>query len=180
MNNLFHKFSSYLIRRSFKSCGNYVELSKDSMFAHPEMIEIGNDVYIGPQAYIVARGGLKIENNVIIGPKITIHTSNHRYGDTATMLPYDGHTHLKPVHIKRNTWIGSNVCICPGVTIGEGVVVAMGTVITKDVPDCALIGGNPGRLIKFRDKEKYNELDSAEKHYMRLKAERRVIWQDYV
>lgn len=177
---LIEKVKTLALKFRFSKCGKNVQISKRSEFAYVGRIVVEDDVYVGPQAYIVANGGLHIERNVIIGPRVTIHTSNHRYGDHATMLPYDGYTHIKPVRIKKNTWIGSNVCICPGVTVGEGVVVAMGSVITKDVPDLAMVGGNPATIIKYRDKEAYFHLDSEGKHYLPLKARNQVTWHDYI
>ena len=62
----------------------------------------------------------------------------------------------KPVRIKRNVWIGANATILPGVTIGENAVVGAGSVVTKDVPDNAVVAGNPARLIRFLDAERLN------------------------
>jgi acetyltransferase-like isoleucine patch superfamily enzyme len=61
------------------------------------------------------------------------------------------------VHIKRNVWIGVNVTILPGVTIGENAVVGAGTVVTKDVPDNAVVVGNPARVIRYLDAGKFNK-----------------------
>ena len=61
----------------------------------------------------------------------------------------------KPVHIKRNVWIGVNVTILPGVTIGENAVVGAGAVVTKDVPDNAVVVGNPARVIRYLNADKF-------------------------
>lgn len=61
----------------------------------------------------------------------------------------------KPVHIKKNVWIGVNVTILPGVTVGENAVIGAGAVVTHDVPDNAVVVGNPARVIKYLDAEKF-------------------------
>lgn len=78
------------------------------------------------------------------------------------------------VHIKQNVWIGGNVVIVPGVTIGEGAIVAAGTVVTKDVSDLAIVGGNPAKVIKCRDRGKYLETKQQDKVFIKLKAEGRT------
>jgi maltose O-acetyltransferase len=90
------------------------------------------------------------------------------------MLPFDNYTYKKPVKICKNTWIGANVLIVPGVTINEGAVVAMGSVVTKDVPKCAIVGGNPAKIIKMRDIDLYNKLDSERKYFWEYHAKNKV------
>ena len=66
-------------------------------------------------------------------------------------LKKDGDRAYGKVTIKKNAWIGMNVTICPGVTIGEYAVVAAGAVVTKDVPDYAVVGGVPAKVIRMQD-----------------------------
>ncbi len=134
----------------------------------PSLVEWGMNIYIGPGADIWATGGLIVGNNVIIGPNVVIHTTNHNWED-ATLLPYDGTTFEKRVVIEDNVWIGANSCIVPGVRIGEGAVVGMGSVVTRDVPKCALVGGNPAEVIKYRDIAHYEELKKDDKYYLQEK-----------
>ena len=74
-----------------------------------------------------------------------IATVNHDLKDRHRII------HFKPVVIKRNAWIGIGAIICPGVTIGENAVIGAGAVVTKDVPDNAIVGGNPAKVIKYID-----------------------------
>jgi acetyltransferase-like isoleucine patch superfamily enzyme len=67
------------------------------------------------------------------------------------------------VHIKDFVWCGNNVTIIPGITIGEGAIIAAGAVVVKDVPDCAIVGGNPAQIIKYRNKEAFYKLKSEKK-----------------
>ena len=86
-----------------------------------------------------------IGDNVMIGPNTLITTVNH------PLTPMGRRKHLgiaKPVRIGNDVWIGGNVTILPGITIGNNVVVAAGAVVTKDIPDNSIVGGIPAKLIK--------------------------------
>lgn len=131
----------------------------------PENIMISDYVYIGPECKLYGRGKIIIDQNVIIGNHVCILTSNHNY-ERAAMLPYDAYGEDKDVHICQNTWIASFVFILPGVTVGEGAVVAGGSVVTRDVPPLAVVGGNPARILKYRDSEHYEMLKQQKKFYM--------------
>ena len=109
-------------------------------FTHPRNVVLGSNVHIGTNAWFYSLGGLIIGDNVHISRNVTIYTANHNY---AGAIPYDDTYELKPVIIKKNTWIGMNVSIVPGVTIGEGAIIGLGAVISKDVPDFAIVGNPP-------------------------------------
>ena len=92
------------------------------------------------------------------------YTTNHNYkSDIRT--PYDNVGLEQPVEIGRNCWIGARSMICPGVKIEDGAVVAMGSVVTKSVPKCAIVGGNPAKIIGWRDKEQYDNFVSEGMEY---------------
>lgn len=158
----------------FKKVGENVQIEKGTFYLMKN-IEIGDHVYIGPEAYIFAQGGISIGSGTIFGPRVTILTSNHNYDNPdLKSIPYDGKNILKKVTIGENVWIGANVLIAPGVTIGEGAVVAMGAVVTKDVPPLAVVGGNPAKVIKYRDKERYLQLKQEGKIYLKLKQRKEI------
>ncbi len=105
-------------------------------------ITFGKNVTINKGCTIFSAGGVTIEDEVLIGPDVRILTVNHDLKDRQNLY------HFKPIIIKRNAWICAASVICPGVTIGENAVVAAGSVVTKDVPDNAIVGGNPAKIIK--------------------------------
>ena len=70
---------------------------------------------------------------------------------------YDENMILKPVVIEDNVWIGMNVSVVPGITIGQGAIVGMGSVVVKDVPPKSIVGGNPARVIGERNHQHYEE-----------------------
>lgn len=101
---------------------------------------------------------------------LKIQTQNHNYNSLdLESIPYDSRNFLKKVVIEENVWIGMDVKICPGVTIGEGSVIGMGSVVTKDVPKYAIVGGNPAKILKYRDENQYLELKRKDKIYLKEK-----------
>ena len=148
-------------KTKIKSCGDKVKFCSGVKIHICKNISIGNNVRIGENCRFSGIGGITIGNNVSFGPEILIWSSNHNYY-SPNELPYDNNTQKKSVFIGDNVWIGARSCITPGITIGEGAVIAMGSVVTKDVPPCAVVGGNPAKVIKYRDIEKYNNLKEYE------------------
>ena len=106
-------------------------------------VKIADNVFIGNNFVATTYGGLEICEGAMIATGCTIATVNHDYENLNVVRG-------KTVVIKKQAWICSRVTIVPGVTIGEGAVVAAGSVGTKDVPDFAVVAGNPARIIKHR------------------------------
>ena len=157
-------------RIAFAARGVEVEIVPRCRFENPENIRVGNWVFINHGAAFHGVGGIEIGDNISFSPNVQIHTSNHRYAG-AEAIPYDHVSYLKPVRVGSHAWIGANALICPGVTIGEGAIVAMGSVVTRDVPPCAVVGGNPARVIKQRDRADFERLKAEGRFYMRMKKE---------
>ena len=84
---------------------------------------------------------IEIEEGVQIAPRVNLITVNHDLKDKMIVI-------CKSVHIKKNAWIGAAATILPGVTIGENAVVGAASVVTKDVPDNAVVVGNPAKVIR--------------------------------
>lgn len=108
-------------------------------------IFIGNDFTGNHNLTILDIREVYIGNNVMIGPNTLITTVGHPLSPKRRR---QYHAFAQPVRIGNDVWIGGNVTILPGVTIGNNVVVAAGAVVTKDVPDNTLVGGVPARKIK--------------------------------
>ncbi len=114
-------------------------------------VTFGKGVFINHSAILSASGGIEFEDGVMTAPGLRIATINHDMNRRHTIYTYG------KVKIKKNAWIGMNVTICPGVTIGEYAVVAAGAVVTKDVPDHAIVGGVPAKVIRYLDPSEQRE-----------------------
>ncbi|MEE1884741.1 acyltransferase [Pedobacter flavus] len=112
-------------------------------------LKIGNNSSIGPYSYIGCSGYIEIGNNVIMSPRVSIYAENHLFDDKDTLIMKQG-VKREFVKIEDNCWIASNSVILSGVTIGEGSVVAAGSVVTKDVPPGSVVAGVPAKIIKSR------------------------------
>jgi len=115
------------------------------------MVKFGKVVFINHSAILSASGGIEFEDGVMAAPGLRIATINHDMNERHTKYTYG------KVTIKKNAWIGMNVTICPGVTIGEYAVVGAGAVVTKDVPAYTVVGGVPAKVIKMLDPAKQKE-----------------------
>ncbi|MGY8625998.1 hypothetical protein B0T37_19485 [Chromobacterium violaceum] len=120
--------------------------------------------HIKSGTFIECSGGVSIGRYFHTGRGLTIFSSAHDYKG-AQKIPYDEKIILKPVRIGDFVWCGVNVTILPGVTVGEGVVIAANSVVTRDVPDLAVIAGNPARVISKRDEEHFYRLKNESKYY---------------
>lgn len=106
-------------------------------------IALGKNVFINHACTFLDLGGITIEDEVQIGPKVNLITENHPL-DPADRKSLD----LGAIVIKRNAWLGAACTILPGVTIGKNSVVAAGAVVTKDVPDNTVVAGIPAKVVK--------------------------------
>lgn len=111
---------------------------------------IGNDVDLAKDVLITTSGGVHIGDRVLIGYRTQIISADHTIPPIGLPFPISGDK-LDKVVIENDVWIGANCIITPGVRIGEGAVVAAGSVVTKDVEPNAIVGGVPAKLIKMRD-----------------------------
>jgi acetyltransferase-like isoleucine patch superfamily enzyme len=108
-----------------------------------KFISIGKDVFINHGCSFLDMGGITLEDDVLIGPKVSLVTENH------PLDPADRRALItKAIIIKRNAWVGAGAIILPGVTIGENSIVAAGAVVSKDVPANTIVGGIPAKVIK--------------------------------
>lgn len=125
-------------------------------------VSVGDFCYFNGMK-VLGLGKVKIGNYFHSGTECMIITQNHNYeGD---MIPYDTTTILKNVTIDDCVWFGNRVMVVGNVNIGEGAIIAAGSVVVKDVPPLAIVGGNPAKIIKYRNKEHYYKLKSENKFF---------------
>ena len=109
-------------------------------------IHIGKNVFINAGSKFQDQGGIFIEDGTLIGHNAVLATINHMEDpEKRTGMIF------QPIHIEKNVWLGANVTVLPGVTIGKGSIIAAGAVVTKDVPEYAVVGGVPAKILKYRE-----------------------------
>ena len=126
-----------------------LEVDASTMIFPPFQINYGKNTKIGKGVFInfdctfLDLGGITIEDNVLIAPKVSLLSEGHPVSPNERQSLVAGH-----IHIKKNAWLGAGATILPGVTVGENAVVAAGAVVSKDVPANTVVGGIPSKFIK--------------------------------
>ncbi|TCG05845.1 hypothetical protein BZM27_30575 [Paraburkholderia steynii] len=112
-------------------------------------IRIGDDCGIGEYSSVGGSGGVSIGRNTIIGQHFTAHPENHNFRDLSRPIREQG-TIRQSILIGEDCWLGARVTVLAGVTIGEGCVIAAGSVVTRDVPALSIASGIPARIVGTR------------------------------
>lgn len=139
-----HSFRKFFYMMSGMKIGKGSAVHMWANFFDPSNIKIGNDTIIGDHAFLDGRALLTIGDHVDIASSVMIYNSEH------DLEKEDFSAREESVEIKDYVFIGPRAIILPGVTIGKGAVVAAGAVVTKDVPDFAIVGGVPAKEIGER------------------------------
>ena len=139
-----------LVRGFVLKAGRNISIERNAIIG--PRVSIGDYSGIGLNAKIA--DDVYIGDYVMMGPDCIIYTNNHEFSDLSKPMMFQGKTVQRPVYIGNDVWIGSRVTIMPGVNIGNGVVIGASAVVTKDVPDYAVVGGVPARVLKYRDENK--------------------------
>lgn len=150
------KMATMILYIRAKKCGANVGAARLPHIGSQVTLEIGHNAgFNGFTATGV--GGVKIGNYFHSGQNVKIMLGSHDY-DHSDRIPYGSTYTNKEVFIDDFVWIGDDVIISGNVHIGEGAIVAIGSVVVKDVPRCAIVGGNPAKVIKYRDIEHFEKL----------------------
>lgn len=115
----------------------------------PDGLAIGDRTRVAQNVQMNARGGIEIGRDVLIGPGCKIWSANHRFDRLDVPIPEQGYTYDR-VTIGDGAWLGAGAIVVPGVRVGAGAVVAAGSVVTRDVPDFAVVAGVPARVVSDR------------------------------
>ena len=132
--------------------GRYSEIRPSSYYGVGKIghgLVIGYNSSIRPNAYIGCSGKIQIGDNVMIGPKCSMFAENHNFSQKSKNIKFQG-VNQKGIRIKDNCWIGSNVIILDGVTIGTGSVIGAGTIVTKSVPDNSILIDKQNAFLRDR------------------------------
>ncbi|MFT5050718.1 MAG: acetyltransferase-like isoleucine patch superfamily enzyme [Chlamydiales bacterium] len=131
--------------------GRGASIRPSSYYGHEpgEGLEVGNGTAIGAFSWIGASGFVSIGRDVMFGPRVVILPENHVFEDPTATIKSQGVVR-EGVVIEDDCWLGANVTVLAGVTIGQGSIIAAGAVVTKDVPANSIAGGVPARILKQR------------------------------
>jgi serine acetyltransferase len=164
-----------LMRTQFAAWGPRSRLGRGAKLVEPQLVHVGGDVVLGEHVWLNAKDerrdrmptlrigdgtsigrfaqinawrSVTIGRNVLIADRVFISDADHNYSDPSTPICEQGDAFIGPVTLRDGCWIGIGAVILPGVTVGRNAVVGANAVVTRDVPDCAVVGGVPAKIIK--------------------------------
>ncbi len=150
-NVIFLRLRGAVARYFMGSCGPGLEMARNINLYNPANLRFGSKVFIAYGCMFLATDTITVGDEVIFGPYCVISAGNHtrqagsfRFGDSD----------LGPIKIGKGTWLGAHVVVVAGVTVGQGALLAAGTVVIRDIPQNNMVGGVPARAIKsFLDEQ---------------------------
>jgi acetyltransferase-like isoleucine patch superfamily enzyme len=140
----------------FKAYGKEVTIRPPTIISYKEDIILQDRVRIQDGCHIVAKGGLFIGKNTTISSRCMIFTVTPKVYEGWPAIRDVGYDE-RPINIGKNVFVGAGSCLCPGVNIGEGAIIGMGSVVSGNIPRLAVAAGNPAKVIKYRDEIFYME-----------------------
>lgn len=149
----FRKSMIKLCKKKFKKFSGSSEIRPGAYVVGCSTIEIGNGVIIRPACMLYGESAslstsISIEDDVMLGAGVHIYINNHKFDRLDIPFIDQGYYPDEAVIIKKGSWIGANVILLPGVTIGENTVIGAGSVVTKSIPSNVVAAGNPARILK--------------------------------
>ena len=145
--DFYKKIRYFFASRFVARCGKDVNFEQHAGF-NPEL-EIGDRSGVGVNSDL--SGHIIIGNDVMMGPNCQMRTYSHAHDRLDIPMDQQGFEPEQVMHIGDDVWIGSNVIVLPGANIGSHCIIGAGAVVTKDVPDYAIVGGVPAKIIRYRN-----------------------------
>ena len=146
-----------IMQQLFQKVGENVWIEPDFKCEFGKNITIENDVYINFGCVILDCAKVTIGSHTLLGPNVGLYAANHA---TDANERINGGCYGKPIHIGKNVWLGGDVKVLPGVSIGDNTIIGTGSIVTKDIPANVIAVGNPCKVIKEiteADKTSYSE-----------------------
>lgn len=143
-----HNFRYFLASKMMKKCGKKNKIGQGAYIGSGNNLIMGNFSSIGKDCIL---SHAIIGDYVMMGEGVKFYAANHNYKDISEPMALQGMGNLRTIEIKDDVWIGAYSIILPSCgIIGKGSIIAAGSVVTKNVPDFAIVGGNPAKVIKYR------------------------------
>lgn len=137
-----------ICRRLFLRSGININVERGAVFGTGRKIVVGNNSGLGVNSKLMGR--VIIGSNVMMGPDALFVTTTHKFEDVKQPMIEQGFSPEKPIFISDDVWIGARCTFLPGVRVGKGAIIGAGSVVTKSVPEYAVVAGNPARIVKSR------------------------------
>ena len=134
-----------LMQQLFKEVGKNVWIEPDFKCEFGKNIKIEDDVYINFGCVILDCAEVTIRSHTLIGPNVGLYAANHSID---ALERINGGCYGKPIHIGKNVWLGGDVKVLPGVSIGDNTIIGTGSIVTKDIPSNVVAAGNPCKVIR--------------------------------
>lgn len=150
-------FRRWCCKHMFAECGQQLNVEQGAYFGNGKDIKAG--IYVGlGKNFIMHNRVLTIDDYLMMGEDVMFLGSGHGYDRLDVPMGQQESKEKTPLYIAGDVWIGARVVVLPGCKrIGHGAIIGAGSVVTKDVPDYAIVGGNPAKLIRFRKEDGNNE-----------------------
>ncbi len=138
-------------RKLFAACGSDLNVEQGAYFGSGKDVRVGSHVGIGKN-FTLHNCMLTIDDHLLMGEEVMILGGGHNFDKCDVPMGQQGSKSKTYLHIAGDVWIGARALILPGChRIGHGAIIGAGAVVTKDVPDYAVVGGNPAKIIKYRE-----------------------------
>lgn len=146
LGRIYRNIRGFLVRGFLENCGKNVNIEHGARFDSD--VSIGDNSGIG--IHCLVTGKSVIGADVMMGPECIFYSRNHANASADIPMIRQGFEQEKPITVGDDVWFGARVIVLPGVTIGSHCIIGAGAVVTKDVPDYAVVGGNPARILRWR------------------------------
>ena len=151
-----NKIRLFCCKRMFAHCGKNVNVEHGAIVGAGKQIFIGDNSGIGVNSVVMKA---QIGNDVMMGYDVLFVSENHKFGRSDIPMRLQGQRDDPPIIIGNDVWIGHRAILLPGVRVGNGAIIGAGAVVTRDVPDYAIVGGVPAKVLKFR-----NQTSTSDNH----------------
>lgn len=138
----------FCARRIFKFCGKDIKVAGGVFFGSGHNIVLGDFSSLNTNCWI--SNDTVFGDNVMTGPDVMVLSGSHNFESTDITMREQGAPVRRPVIIGDDVWIGARSIFLPGVKVGSHAIIGAGSVVTKDVPEWAIVGGNPAKVIRLR------------------------------